>query len=100
MTTCGSAEEAERLAELLVERRLAACVNRIDGVLSTYRWQGAVDRARESLLLIKTTASGYPAVERAIKESSSYELPEVLAVPARGGSAEYLEWIEQSVDAR
>ncbi len=99
LTTCGDAAEGERIAERLVGSRLAACVNRIDGVVSTYRWEGAIERGRECLLVIKTIASRLPEVERAIKESSSYELPEVLAIPAHGGSAEYLGWIAASVEA-
>jgi periplasmic divalent cation tolerance protein len=97
LTTCASADEAERLADSLVEQRLAACVNTLGRVQSTYRWQGRVEREQESLLVIKTTEARLPEVERIIRERSSYEVPEVLAVPVQGGSAAYLGWLADSV---
>lgn len=97
LTTCGNAEEARELAALLVEQKLAACVNTIERIASTYRWHGRVEHSHESLLVIKTTADRYPAVERTIRERSSYELPEVLALPAEHGSASYIEWVAESV---
>jgi periplasmic divalent cation tolerance protein len=98
LTTCSGAAEADSLAKLLVERRLAACVNAIGGVTSTYRWQDAVERDEESLLVIKTTEDRYPDVEKTIRERSSYELPEVLAVRVVGGSEAYLAWLAGAVD--
>lgn len=100
LTTCSSAAEADSLATALVQRRLAACVNTLDGVTSTYRWQGGVAREQENLLLIKTTAERYAELEAAIQELSSYELPEILAVPVAAGSAEYLAWLAGSADGR
>ena len=97
LTTCGNAKDAEDLAETLVKRRLAACVNRLEGVVSTYRWEAAIHNDREVLLLIKTTSERLTEVESSIKELSGYELPEVLAVPIDGGSAEYLQWLAASV---
>ena len=97
LTTCGNAQEAERLATELVERKLAACVNTIERMASTYRWRGQIERSQESLLVIKTTAERYPAVEQAIRERSSYELPEVLALPVEQGSMGYLEWLAAAV---
>ncbi len=97
LTTCGNARDAGNLAETLVDRRLAACVNRVEGVVSTYRWQAAVHNEREVLLLIKTTSARLKEVESSIKELSGYELPEVLAVPIHGGSSEYLKWLTTSV---
>ncbi len=97
LTTCGSAEDAQRLATALVELKLAACVNTVNNVASTYRWAGAVQRDQESLLVIKTTEARLPALEAAIRERSSYELPEVLAIPVHGGSAGYLAWLAESV---
>lgn len=99
LTTCANAAEAEGLADMLVEARLAACVNRIDGVASAYRWQGRVEHDRESLLLIKTTKDRYEALERAIRERSSYELPEVVAVRLAAGSPAYVEWIDAAVQS-
>lgn len=100
MTTCDDRGQAGRLAAELVERRLAACVNIVDGISSVYRWEGKIERGQETLLLIKTTENRYAAVEQLIKAQSSYELPEVLAVLIRAGSPEYLDWLDASVDVR
>jgi periplasmic divalent cation tolerance protein len=100
LTTCASPEEAARLAADLVERKLAACVNTIASVASTYRWRGEVEQAQESLLVIKTTEERFPALADAIRERSSYELPEVLAIPVQTGSADYLAWVAAAVEAR
>ena len=97
LTTCGNAEEARSLAVLLIEQRLAACVNALDKVTSTYRWQDRVQQDQETLLVIKTTAARYAAVEQAIRAHSKYELPEVLAIPVAAGSSAYLDWIGESV---
>lgn len=97
LSTCGQLDEAEGLAEALVAGRLAACVNLVPAMRSVYRWEGDVERAEEVLLLIKTTRDRLGAVEAAIRSRSSYELPEVVAIPVAGGSAEYLEWIGASV---
>ena len=94
MCSCGSVAEAERIASLLVEQRLAACVQ-VQPVTSTYRWQGQVMRDAEQLLLIKTVAARLPEVEATIKQAHSYDLPEISAVPISGGSAEYLDWIQR-----
>ena len=98
LTTCASPEEARKLATALVEQRLAACVNAVSGVASTYRWQGAVRQDQESLLVIKTTQARFAALERAIRERSSYELPEVVAIPIAAGSSAYLEWLSAAVE--
>jgi periplasmic divalent cation tolerance protein len=100
LTTCASEDEAERLAASLVEQRLAACVNTLGRVQSTYRWQGRVEREQESLLVIKTTEARLAEVEQIIRDRSSYELPEVLAIAVHGGSAAYLGWLADSVAER
>ena len=100
LTTCASEDEAERLAASLVEERLAACVNTLGRVRSTYRWQGRVEREQESLLVIKTTEARLAEVEQAIRDRSSYEVPEVLAIAVHGGSAAYLGWLADSVAER
>jgi uncharacterized protein involved in tolerance to divalent cations len=97
LTTCANPEDANRLAAALVELELAACVNAVSHVTSTYRWRGGVQRDQESLLVIKTTEARLPELEAAIRERSSYELPEVLAIPVHGGSAAYLAWLGESV---
>jgi len=98
LTTCGNAEEAGNLAGLLVDQRLAACVNTLERVTSTYRWQGRVQQGQETLLVIKTTAARYSAVEQAIRAHSSYELPEVVAIPVAAGSSAYLDWVREAVE--
>jgi periplasmic divalent cation tolerance protein len=98
LTTCANAEEASGLAAALVEQRLAACVNSLAHVTSTYRWQGRLQRDKENLLVIKTTEARFAAVERLIRTRSSYELPEVLAVPVQVGSSAYLSWLGAEVE--
>ena len=97
MTTCGSGDEARRIADALVERRQAACVNILKGVESIYRWKGKTEEAQEWMLLIKTTAAAFERVWGTIKELNSYELPECLRIVIEDGSPEYLKWIEDSV---
>lgn len=89
----GSADEAIKIARVLVEERLAACVNVVGPVRSIYRWRGAVEDAREHLLIIKIRARMYAKVERRVKQLHSYEVPEVIAIPLAGGSRRYLEWL-------
>lgn len=91
--TCPDLASAERLAEALVGERLAACVQLLPGLRSIYRWQGAVERADEVLLLIKTTHERLDAVADRIRTLHPYELPELLAVEAAGGMPAYLDWV-------
>jgi periplasmic divalent cation tolerance protein len=84
---------ANKLAQLLVEQRLAACVNVLAPCSSVYRWQGGIETANEVPVLIKTVAARYPRVEAAIRATHPYELPEIISVPVVAGLAEYLGWI-------
>ena len=95
--TCPDAAGAERLARTLVEERLAACVNRLPGVASTYRWQGQVTTDHEELLLIKTTAGRFDALKSRLLALHPYELPELIAVPVERGHAAYLDWVRAGV---
>jgi len=97
LTTAGSREEAQKIAQALVERRLAACVNIVGPMDSVYRWKGVVESAREFLLLIKTTAATFPAVRAALQELHSYELPECILLDIEDGSPDYLSWIADSL---
>jgi periplasmic divalent cation tolerance protein len=97
LTTTGSEEEARRIAELLVDRRLAACVQVVGPIVSRYRWQGTIEEEREWQCLAKTTRAAYDAVEAAIREVHSYDEPEIIATPIVAGSAGYLAWIEANV---
>jgi periplasmic divalent cation tolerance protein len=96
LITAGSQEEARKIANALVERRLAACVNIVPQVESIYRWQGKVETAEESLLLIKTQAELFDRVSNAVKELHSYDLPECLMLEVAAGSPEYLDWIAKN----
>lgn len=96
LVSCPEAD-AGRIAQALVEARQAACVNALPGMRSVYRWQGKVETAAESLLLIKTTAAAYPALEQAVRELHPYELPEILAFNPANGLAGYLAWVNECV---
>ncbi len=97
LTTAGSKDEADRIASALVDARLAACVNVLGPMASTYRWQGKVEHAEEFLLLIKTTAAGVEHVRAAIKQTHSYDVPEFVVLTIESGSDAYLNWIEENV---
>lgn len=99
LCSCSGAAEAEAIASAIVESRLAACVNIIPAVQSVYRWQGKVESAAESLLVIKTTGDQFNALRDRILELHSYDLPEVIALPLVTGSEPYLDWIRENVDS-
>ncbi len=96
-TTVASEEEAERIGAVLIERRLAACVQVLGPMVSRYWWQGEVEQAREWLCLAKTESSRYPELEATIGELHSYDEPELVATPIVAGSAGYLGWIDESL---
>lgn len=93
LVTAPDRAAAERLARELVGRRLAACVNLIEGLTSIYRWHGAVEEAREVLLIAKTTAARYPELERALHELHPYEVPECIALAPAAVAAKYGAWL-------
>ena len=97
LCTCTEGAPATRLAQALVEEKLAACVNRLPGVISSFRWEGRVEEERETLLLIKSTEDRLEALTARITELHPYELPEVVAVPVLGGLDSYLDWLRDSV---
>jgi periplasmic divalent cation tolerance protein len=98
ITTVGTEEQANTIAEELIARRHASCVNILPGVRSLYRWQGKICRDSEYMLVIKTLEREYEALERAIKELHSYELPEILAFGVKRGEQGFLDWIGGSLD--
>jgi periplasmic divalent cation tolerance protein len=91
--TCPDMATAERIAQVLVEERLAACVNLLPGIRSVYRWKDAVERAEEVLLLVKTASDRLDAVIERVRSLHPYELPELLAVEVAGGLPVYLDWV-------
>ena len=95
--TASAEEEAHRIAELLLNQRKAACINIIPKVDSLFWWQGKLDSARESLLIIKTAASLLPEIVDLVKSVHSYEVPEIIAMPVVGGNEDYLRWIDNEV---
>jgi len=99
LSTCPDKATAERIASALVSERLAACVNRVAGVVSVYRWKGEVQRDSEQLLIIKTTSERFEALRARIVALHPYELPEVIAVDVAAGLDRYLAWIEDATRA-
>ncbi len=95
--TTSSEPEAHKIADLLLSRRKAACVNIVPKVESSFWWQGKLDAAEESLLIIKTKASVLPEIIDLVKAAHSYEVPEIIALPIIGGNEDYLKWIEDEV---
>ncbi len=100
LTTMEKAEDGERLARLLVERELAACVQLLQPMTSIYRWQGKIEQATEMLLLIKTTRAAYPELEAAIRQDHPYQTPEIIALSIEAGLKDYLDWLTLSVRHR
>jgi periplasmic divalent cation tolerance protein len=94
LTTLASAEEAVKLVQILLERRLIACGNILPGVRSLYRWEGKVADEREVIVLMKTKTSRFEALEMAFAELHPYKVPELLALPVAAGLHKYLEWID------
>ena len=99
LTSVGLLEKAEEIAGILVERRLAACVNIVGPIRSVYRWKGKVEREQEYLLLIKTTAERASAFDGVFAELHAYELPERIELAIEGGSQAYLDWLSAQVSA-
>jgi periplasmic divalent cation tolerance protein len=99
LVACGSLAEGRKIARAMVTKRLAACVNIVSvPVESIYRWKGKVERAREFLLVIKTTARRLNELEKAITRLHSYEVPEFLAIEVGSGSKKYVHWLIAETD--
>jgi periplasmic divalent cation tolerance protein len=98
LSSCPDEPTAARLAETLVLEGLAACVNRVTGVRSTYFWDGRLQDDAEILLIIKTTVGRLPALEARLKALHPYEVPELVTIPVVGGNERYLDWVRSGVD--
>lgn len=97
LSTVARQEDAERIARALVERRLAACVNVVPGLVSVYRWKGAIEREAEQLLVIKTRLDRFQALSEAIVALHPYAVPEIVALSLAAGHPPYLAWLDESV---
>ncbi len=95
--TTSNQKEAEKIAHLLVEKRLAACVSIVGGMTSIYHWQGKIEQSEEFLLLVKTRQRLWEALVKEVKHNHSYETPEIIALPVVRGFKPYLDWIDASV---
>jgi periplasmic divalent cation tolerance protein len=96
-TTVEKRDDARRIAEALVEKRLAACAQIVGPILSVYRWKGRMERAEEWLLILKTRKGLYDRLEGEIRDLHPYDVPEIVAVPLAAGSRDYLRWIDGEV---
>lgn len=97
ITTVSRKKDAERLTKEIMDKRLGACVQIMGPIKSIYRWKDNVEKAREWVLVIKTSGALYKKVESAIKKIHPYEVPEIIAVPIIVGSADYLKWLSKEV---
>ena len=96
--TTATADEAQQISKVLLERRKAACVNIVPRISSHFWWQGKLDSAQENLLIVKTKASLLNELTRLVKEIHSYDTPEIIALPIVGGNQDYIEWVDKEVN--
>ena len=94
LVTTSSEEEGRKIAQALIEKRFAACVNLIKDIESIYRWKGKISDEKEILMMIKTRKKLYRSVEEEVKKLHSYEVPEIIALPISSGSKDYLYWMD------
>jgi periplasmic divalent cation tolerance protein len=97
MITCSSDKEADRIADMLVDKKLSACASVMSGYRSKFRWKGRVEEQKEILIMAKTSRSKFAAVDKEVRRLHSYEVPEIIAVPIIEGSKNYLKWIADSL---
>jgi periplasmic divalent cation tolerance protein len=96
LVTCSSLDEAEGIANILIEQKLAACVNVIPEIKSTFLWEKKLSKEKEVLLIAKTRGELFEPLAQQVKKLHSYDLPEIIALPIEAGSKDYLDWIKQA----
>lgn len=97
LVTASSREEAEKIAKEVLQKKLAACVNIIEGVNSHFWWQGKIDNSAETLMIIKTNKHKFKKLSSTVKSLHSYDTPEIIALPIIAGDKKYLDWINESL---
>jgi len=97
LVACSSGREARAVVDSLLKKRLIACANILGGVESKFWWKGKIDSSKESLVILKTAARHFGAVEKEVKRLHSYEVPEIIALPIAAGNKAYLGWMEKEV---
>ena len=100
LITAKNVREANNIANKLVESKLIACANVIRGIQSIFRWQGKIDKAHETLLILKSKKSCLPKIIKMVKKYHSYDVPEIIALPITDGSKDYLQWIKSNCSAK
>ena len=100
LSTCGSQDEARRVARSLIDAKLAACVNILPGVQSIYHWQGAVEEEQEWMLVIKSTRPLFDRLCSELRKVHSYQVPEAIASPVVDGHKDYLDWIDREISGK
>lgn len=96
--TASSIEEAKKISQGLLGKKLVACVNIIDDLKSLFWWQGKIDQAKETLLVAKSKKTKFPAIIKLVKSLHSYHVPEIIALPIIGGERKYLKWVDDSIN--
>ncbi len=99
LTTIDSREAAERVARAVVEVRAAACAQLVGPISSTYWWEGSIETAEEWQILMKTTEERFPALEAAIRQAHSYDVPEIIVTPITNGGKDYLSWVSKETQS-
>ena len=100
LITAKNVREANKIADKLVESKLIACANVVKSVYSIFRWQGKIDKAHETLLILKSKKSCFPKIVKMVKKYHSYDVPEIIALPITGGSKDYMNWIKSNCSAK
>ena len=100
LVTAKNVREANKIASKLIEGKLIACANVVKGISSIFRWQGKVDKAKETLLILKSKKSCFPKIVKMVKKYHSYDVPEIIALPITDGSKDYLNWIKSNCSTK